>query len=419
MLAGGCGNAVLAGAAAGGSLFYPCLMFLSGLSSGCSAQIGRLRGNSSLSQQGTAHIHAALNSAVLCALILGAILCISALCLISLPEHAQLEKHLRWYLFFAALALPDAALLFVLKAVCDAAGAARLSLLTGLSLLCLNLPCNMILLYGFNLGGAGCGLSALISISGSAALLLLVIKKRYRILWQLINLPGLKLNPVYIRSFLKEALPLGLAAALESSAFALIALLLTPCGARETAAHSIAMSVNSLIFSLPLSLSIAACIRGAQAVGAQAAALYRDEFIALCFCSLLVMLLSFSFTFSLRDILPTLFTSDQITAQRASYLLGFALFTQIFENAQCVLSFQLRAFGAGRSVLAVTLLTFYVCALPLGLALCYGLSGSSYGATGFWLALLTALPIASCIYALRLYKLYHKFFCKEPGQCLI
>ncbi len=402
IMAGWAGSADLAGVAAGGALFFPTLMFLQGLISAYSARLGRLSG-ARQEEQIAATCHAALSAAVGCAVALLSILLILALFVIHLDADPMMGRHFKYYLIFVALALPDAALLFILKASCEALGAARLSFYCGLWLLLSNIPLNFLCIFTLGLGGFGCGVGTLLSISTTTAILLLYLRRHCPPLYRQLNLMGYSFKGHEVKAFLKEGLPLGLAAAVESSAFALIALLLSPLGPVTTAGHSIAMCLNSLIFVCPLSIGIAACIKGAQALGAQDRALYLRQLKALLTLSALTLILTESLTLIGKDYLPQLFTADKAVAALASSLLNFVLFNQIFEHLQCVLSFQLRAFKAGRVVLLVTILCFYVIALPVGALLCFGILGPTLQAQGFWLSLALALPLAFSCYALTLW----------------
>ncbi len=407
LMAGLAGSRDLAGVAAGGALFFPTLMFLQGQLSAYSAKLGRLCGAGRHNEIAPA-CYAALSAAVISALSMMALL-YTATFIIDLKGDTLMAQHFRHYLYFAALALPDAALLMVLKASSEALGAPRLSAFAAFMMLLLNLPLNYLCIFTLGLGGRGCGLATLISISLTAGALLLILR-RYSSIWAQLHLTAYRFNSAEVKNCLRISLPLGIAAAIESAAFALIALCLTPLGPSVTAGHSIAMCVNSLIFVLPLAIGLAACIRGAQAYGAQDKALYHLRLKVLMCLSTLVIMLTVSTTFILKDVLPSLFTHDAAAAALASALLNYALFNQIFEHLQCILSLQLRIFKLSHVVLKVTLFCFYLLALPGGAALCFGFIGPNLGAAGFWLALSITLPLPTMIYAVVLHRALRQSF---------
>jgi hypothetical protein len=74
-------------------------------------------------------------------------------------------------------------------------------------------------------------------------------------------------RPMQVALF-RLGLPIGLTFFAETSAFALIALLVARFGSAQVAAHQIALNFASLLFMVPMSLSVAVLTRVGQSLGA-------------------------------------------------------------------------------------------------------------------------------------------------------
>lgn len=409
LMSGLAGTSDLAGVAVGGSFFFPANMFLIGLMTALQPTIARLRGENRFDRIPHVHLTAMLTvlwvSLLLCALLVSL-----ALFVVDLEADARMNYVARHYIILVGLSLPVSALFFSCRAYAEAMGFTRATLYFGLLALLYNVPLNYVLIFGLfglpALGGVGCAAATLVSLCLSVLSFALFIRLKPYLnaycLWQNRE----KLTRADFTSYLKLSLPLGLAASVETSCFTMIALLLSPLGPQEVSGHSIAMSITSFIFNLPLSMGVAVSIAVGFEIGRRRLdylrtymqAAYKVAFVC-AFINMAVLALG-------REKMTSFFSSDPGVCAYAAFLLLFSLANQISENTQTIQGFMLRGFKDTASIFMATLISFYLIALPVGHLCCYGyIDERLSGARGFWIGIFLGLSFASLFYRRRV--LFH------------
>lgn len=405
VMAGMAGTADLAGVAVGGSFFFPAAMFMNGLMSTLQPQISRHRGANAFHKIPGTHLTAVIVT-VGFSLLLMALLLFLALCVLKLDSDARMDETARIYVLAVALAMPCSALYFACRAYCEAMGHTRATLYFGFVALFYNIPLNYIFIFGKlgapALGGAGCGVATLISITLSLITFILYIRA-VPLLYEnslrfVKSLPTLR----ELKDFTLTALPLGISASVECSCFTVIAVLLSPLGPLAVSSHSVAMSITSFIFNLPLSLGIATSIAVGYNIGKNALPALRDTIRAAYKLAFLGAFVNILILLTLRHTLCSLYTDDAAVAAFAAALLIYSALNQISGNTQTVQAFILRGFKDSATIFKSTLLSFYLIALPLGFTLCYGYLGTAFtGPAGFWAGIFAGLSFAALYYRRR------------------
>ena len=146
------------------------------------------------------------------------------------------------------------------------------SLVIGFIGLMINIPANYIFIYGHfgapELGGAGCGLASALVLWGMAISMAVYVlyAKRYRKLRLLRRWYPPNFDDVtYI---MRLGFPISMSLFFEVSLFAAVALLISPLGPTVVSAHQIALNISSLVYMVPLSISMAVTLRVGFALGA-------------------------------------------------------------------------------------------------------------------------------------------------------
>lgn len=409
IMSGMAGTADLAGVAAGASFFFPVSMLLCGLITALHPVIGRLRGAGEYQSISKAHIHAAV-ACLITSLFISAVLLFIALCVINLSKDARMDTVARHYILILAFVMPVSACFQFLRAYCEAMGKSISTLYFGLLPLLYNIPLNYLFIFGAGpipaLGGTGCAVATAISMVITVCAMALYILRNKDIKdYSLFKYKG-KISWSETWQFFKLGIPLGVASSVESSAFSLIALMLTPLGPVSVSGHTVAISVTSLLFNLPLAVGIAAAIQVGFCTGSKdmprlrnvIKAAYRTVGVTIC--------ISLTLIFTLHDYIPRWYSDDAAVQAVAGTLLYFAMVNQIFEHLQSVQAFILRGFKDTVSVFKSTLVAFYIIAMPLGYALTFGYIPSPFtGPSGFWVGILCGLIFAACYYRRRV--LFH------------
>lgn len=320
--------------------------------------------------------------------------------LLDTPFH--LRELTRQYLAAIAWGLPATAIFSVLRNYCEAMGKPLPVTVISVAGLLLNVPVNYIFIYGkFGLpalGGVGCGwASALVMwvmlLALIAYVLMTPVLANVRLLQH-------KSAPHWARiaPFLTLGLPIGIAIFFEVSVFAVVAILISPLGELQVAGHQIALSITSLLFMFPLSMAFCMTIRIGHAYGRRdLAAIMHTRRVGLIALGAFACL-SAAFIVMARQGLTALYTDDVSVRHLAADLLLFSAAYQIVDALQVGAAGSLRGLQDAKAPMIMTLIAYWVVALPLGytLGLTF-LAGERYGPYGFWAGLVLGLTVASVL----------------------
>ena len=174
--------------------------------------------------------------------------------------------------------LPGFMLFVNLRSFLEGFARTRPAMIIGLVGLAINVPCNIIFVYGKSgmpeLGGVGCGVATAISFWVMALCMLFYVwrdsrnthlRPLFAPLWRKSASAGdasdgvggsPRFDGALVWRILRIGTPGALALFFEVSLFALSAILLAPLGTVMVAGHQIALNFGSLAFMVPLSLSL-------------------------------------------------------------------------------------------------------------------------------------------------------------------
>ncbi len=395
----------LAGVAIGSSLWVPCFLFLMGLLMATTPIISQAWGAGKISdikhsmQQAMWLAIASGITMMMVLQILGGIFD-----MVAMDDQARTQA--KGYVLAISFGLPALAVLQVLRGLNEGAQLTRPFMYVSLIAMLLNIPLNYVFIYGkFGLpamGGIGCGWATAIVLWFEVLLMLwLTLKnpKLAHIKWQ-IN--WCKPKPQKLREILKLGTPIGVSLLIESSMFALIALFLANLGNTIVAGHQVAMSVASLLFMIPLSISMALTIRCGYCLGKEQPQQARYigymgigfTLISAALFSMLILLAS--------EQIAALYTTNPAVQALAIKLLLLAAIFQFSDATQVAAAGALRGYKDTRFAFFVVLIAYWGIGLPLGYSLALTTFwGTPHGAQGFWIGLIAGLGIASVLLTRR------------------
>ncbi|GLR11356.1 multidrug resistance protein PmpM [Chitinimonas prasina] len=268
----------------------------------------------------------------------------------------------------------------------------------------INILLNWLLIYGKfglpRLGGVGCAWATLVCVWFNLLALLWWMKRSpvYRQTWPFTRYEAP--HGPEIRKLLQIGLPIGVTYFAESSAFGLIALLVAEFGAAEVAAHQIALNFSSLVFMVPLSLSVALITRIGHALGEGDPAAARFRAWVGVGVSLAFAMVSATFIALFNHQIAAAYTSDAAVAATAAHLLIFAALFQLSDATQVSTSSAIRGYKVTRPPMVIHMAAFWGFSLPLGCIL--GLAPDwlpwqqePMAAQGFWISLVVGLTVAA------------------------
>ncbi len=310
-----------------------------------------------------------------------------------------------FFLLFAA-SITSVLVYLVLRQFAEAMGHPWMPMFVMLGGVGLNALLNWVFIYGNlgvpALGLTGAGLSTLTSRT-IGALVIFGWLGRYpgvRAAWPRRWYGGYSLPRI------KEMLGIGAPAAgmllFESTAFAFSGIMIGWLGAVPLAAHQIAITCASLTFMFPLGLSIASGMRVSHAVGAGEQ--HRRRPIAYGTIGLgLAVMAGFAVAFGAGGrVIASWFVRDTAVIVLAAQLLVVAAVFQLADGVQVIAAAVLRGITDVKIPALITLVAYWVIALPLGYAL--GIAGP-WGAPGMWAGIASGLAFAAIFLTVRFARL--------------
>lgn len=407
IMAGRASSDDLTGVAIGNSLWVPIFLFMIGLLNATQPLISGHRG----AQQPEKILPVTWNALYIA--LAAAIVAVTVLTniepvfgLIKLEENPA--RIADGYLKAFAYGMPAVLILITLRGLTDGLGHTKVYMAFSILTACINAPLNYIFIFGKlglpALGGIGCGWAT--AISQWLALFLLLGYLNYSRAFKAFHLWEQRMLPKWtgVVEILKLGIPIGFTIFVESTMFAVVALLLASLGAVVVAGHQIALNIVSILFMVPLSLGLALTIRISFLIGAgnkkEARLVARSSII-------LVLGIAFSYAGLLllfAEPIANLYTTEADVIIVATLLLGYGALFQIADVLQVVAISALRGYKDTKLPMYIMLSSFWGIGMPLGYILAYkDWIVPSMGAPGFWIGLIAGLSHAAFWLILRLF----------------
>ncbi|MEH7226009.1 MATE family efflux transporter [Bacillus sp. JJ1566] len=291
----------------------------------------------------------------------------------------------------------------VLRSFIDALGHTRVSMIITLSSLPINVVFNYLLIFGKfgfpELGGAGAGYATAITYWLIVIIAVWIILTRtpfveYRVFR--------KFFPVSLRSWgeiLKLGLPIGFAIFFETSIFSAVTLLMSEFNTTTIAAHQVAINFSSLLYMIPLSISMALTIVVGFEVGANR---FMDakqySVIGICIAVLMALVCA-TIIFVFQEPIAKMYSTNAAVIKLTTQFLIYAIFFQLSDAIAAPIQGALRGYKDVNTTFVMTLISYWVIGLPVG----YVLTQYTYlGAFGYWIGLIVGLAAGAITLSGRL-----------------
>lgn len=311
------------------------------------------------------------------------------------------------YLQGFAWGVPALMATFVLRPYSEGLSFTRPDLVASVVSLLVNIPANYALIFGHwglpRLGGAGAGWATALAFWAALLVMFLYTRKHRVYARASIWIAYYRLDYSEIRHLLRVGIPIAMTLFVEVSIFSFIALFLGSRPSYEIAAHQVAMNVSYLLFTLPLSISVAATIRVSVNVGARR--LYYASLSAKAAVTLAVItaLMNIIVLLVFSDLIARLYSNDNQVIGLAAHLMMFAAMFQLADAFVVPTQGALRGYKDTKIPFLLAVLAYWIVALPLGYLL--GLTDMlmpASGAQGFWISLVVGLAISGLLMSGRL-----------------
>ncbi|WP_110664667.1 MATE family efflux transporter [Salinicola halophilus] len=413
----------LAAVSVGASLWVPLMLLMTGTLMGATPIVAHRVGSGRYDR-----VRAGAHQALWVALLFGS-LCAITLAFGARPIFQLMEipagvaTLANDYLVAVAFGIPAVAFYQALRAFSDGMHHTRPALWMGLLGLGVNVPSNYLLIYGgpglielFGsatpgvltdlpaLGARGCGIATAVSMW--AMCLGMAWYTRQSRAYAPVTLWASPTPPRFreIGELLYVGLPIGLAIFFEVTLFTVITLLVAYLGEVTVAAHQIALNVTSVLFMLPLSLSMALTVRVSNRLGAgnpEEARFVAWNGTAVGF---LMALLNGLLIWLFAEPVLSIYSTNVDVRTLAMSLILLAMLFQISDSLQVNLAGALRGYRDTRVVMGITLISYWVVGLGVGHLLGRGVPGiEAMGIYGYWIGLNAGLTAAAALLGWRLW----------------
>ena len=184
----------------------------------------------------------------------------------------------------------------------------------------------------------------------------------------------------------------------EVGGFAFAAVMIGWIGAKELAAHQIAINLASITFMVGLGISIAATIRVGNYLGKKDLIGIKNAGYSALFIVAIIMG-SFGIMFILlRSFLPTLYIEDPVVIEIASSLIIIAALFQVVDGLQVVGIGLLRGLTDLKVPMVIAFIAYWIIGLPVAYLLGFTFE---FGVEGVWISFVVGLSIAAIFFIKR------------------
>jgi MATE family multidrug resistance protein len=216
--------------------------------------------------------------------------------------------------------------------------------------------------------------------------------------------PDLKL----LRKLMVLGLPISATYLLEYSLFGFAAVMMGWISTTALVGHQIALQVASIVFMVPLGISLAATVRVGQSAGRRDPVGARRAGLAAIFLGVMFMSTAALVTWLFRHEIPLLFLgngADARTIALAASLLMLGATFFIADGVQTIAIGALRGINDTRIPLLFSIISFWLIGFTAAYILAFKLG---FGAEGIWIGLSISVTVYGVLLISRLLILLHR-----------
>ena len=316
------------------------------------------------------------------------------------PRVAYITTH---YLMAVSCGIVPIFLAGVIRNFIDAHGYTRLTMCITMCTVPVNIALNYVFMYGAcglpAFGGIGAGIGSACTFTLNLLLNVLVVTRvrPFRAYHLLSALPRPRLAAW--RRQLAVGVPIGATMFTEQSIFGAVGPFMTSYGTAIVAAHQAAMNFTTIIYMIPLSISIALSILVGYEVGAHR---LRDaaQYVRLGRVLSLVFVCSIALPLTAhKSAVAALYASSWELETLISTFLVYAVFMQVADCLNAPLQGALRGYKDVHVTLGLAIFSNWVIGLPLGWLMAHY---SGFGPYSYWTGLIGGIAVGAVCLSLRL-----------------
>ncbi|WNF36260.1 MATE family efflux transporter [Bacillaceae bacterium IKA-2] len=404
MMSGRVGTDDLAGVAIGSSVWMPVFTGINGIMLAVTTIVAQLIGRGQRDK-----ISNSVTQAMYLSIVLSILVVISGIFflepILSFMNLTAAVSHISFhYLIGLSFGIIPLFLASVLRNFFDGQGFTRITMIITVAAV----PFNILLNYGFIFGNFG--LPALGGIGAGYATAATYWIILFLSIWMTFRLEVVRHYKLFVswmkpswktwKEQLSIGVPIGLSIFFEASIFSVVTLLMAMMFATVTiAAHQIALSFTSLIFMIPLSISMALTIVVGFSVGGKKIEAAKQYARLGVLGGIAILAVGAVFLYFFREKIAYLYTDDQEVVMMAGQFFILAIFYQLSDAAQSGLQGVLRGYKDVQVPFITAFISYWIIGIPVGY---YLASFTEFGPFGLWVGITLGLTCAAIGFFVRL-----------------
>ncbi|WP_320940336.1 MATE family efflux transporter, partial [Lysinibacillus capsici] len=208
-----------------------------------------------------------------------------------------------------------------------------------------------------------------------------------------------KLEWLRWKEILLIGVPIGISLFAETSVFSAVTMMMSNFSTEIIAAHQIAINFTSLLYMVPLSISMGVTILVGFEIGAGR---MRDARMYSYLCvgtAILFSFISACILFILREPVAHMYTTDKMVLEYAVQFLVYAAIFQLSDAIQAPVQGALRGYKDVMITFIMAIISYWVIGLPVGYTLA---THTDFGPFGYWIGLVAGLTMGAVTLLIRL-----------------
>ena len=403
------GSEDLAGVAVGSSLWVPIYTGLAGILLAITPIVAQLIGAKKKDDVRLIVQQALYLSLALSLLVLIVIYLFLTPILHSMSLETRVNDIAKSYLQAMSIGLAPLFAYSVLRSYMDALGKTRVTMFVTLLSAPINIFFNYLLIFGNlgfpELGGAGAGYASAITYWLILIIAIAIVHKQkpfqqYEIFknWQ-------KVMFIKWKDITKIGIPIGLSIFAETSIFSAVTLMMSTYSTAVISAHQIALNFTSLLYMVPLSISIGATVLVGYEVGAERFRDARTYSWLSVTAAILFSFVSACVLFFFREQIAGIYTTDKAVIELTIHFFIFAALFQLSDAIQAPVQGALRGYKDVNVTFVMAIISYWVIGLPVGYLLA---KFTDFGPFGYWIGLIVGLTAGAITLSMRLIRIQRK-----------
>ncbi|WP_285396895.1 MATE family efflux transporter [Lysinibacillus sp. fls2-241-R2A-57] len=397
------GTTDLAGVSIGSSIWMPVYTGLSGILLAITPIVSQLVGAKKELQAKKAVQQGIYVAIILVVLIFIALFVGIDWILGNMNLEASVHTIAKSYIYTMCAGLLPLFLFFVMRCFIDALGQTRVTMIITLLTTPINIVLNYIFIFGKfgapELGGVGAGVATAITYWLIFFITVWIIAKRvpferFRIFHDWPKLEWLRWKEILI-----IGVPIGISIFAETSIFSAVTMMMSSFSTEIIAAHQIALNFTSLLYMVPLSISMGVTILVGFEIGAGR---MHDAKIYSYLCvgtTIIFSFISACILFLLREPVANMYTTDNKVIEYAVQFLVFAAIFQLSDAIQAPVQGALRGYKDVMITFIMAIISYWIIGLPVGYTLA---THTDFGPFGYWIGLVAGLTTGAITLLIRL-----------------